>query len=204
MAGCHHRLNGHEFEWTWSWYWTGRPAVLQSVGLQRVGHDWVTELNWTEDFHGFAPLPCVYVGSQLSLAVSLWGKQSKPLPKLRSMYVTLNDLISSLVDPFNLRLGSIFLCPLLSSLPYTLTVFIFWPCYIVCGILVPQPWIEPAPPALKHGILSTGLPGKSWGKSWDFIILVLSGVPVCDESPSDILFHISIILILQQMLSSNM
>ena len=25
---------------------TGRPSVLQSMGLQRVGHDWVTELNW--------------------------------------------------------------------------------------------------------------------------------------------------------------
>ena len=41
-------------QWTWvwasfgSWWWTGRPAVLQSMGLQRVGHDWVTELKWTE------------------------------------------------------------------------------------------------------------------------------------------------------------
>ena len=38
-------------QWTWvwissgSWWWTGRPGVLQSMGLQRVGHDWVTELN---------------------------------------------------------------------------------------------------------------------------------------------------------------
>ena len=28
-----------------SWWWTGRPGVLQSMGLQRVGHDWVTEQN---------------------------------------------------------------------------------------------------------------------------------------------------------------
>ena len=27
---------------------TGRPGVLQFMGSQRVGHDWVTELNWTE------------------------------------------------------------------------------------------------------------------------------------------------------------
>ena len=27
-----------------SWWWTGRPGVLQSIGSQRVGHDWVTEL----------------------------------------------------------------------------------------------------------------------------------------------------------------
>ena len=37
--------------WTWvwassgSWWWTGRPGVLQSMGLQRVRHDWGTELN---------------------------------------------------------------------------------------------------------------------------------------------------------------
>ena len=37
-------------QWTWvwinsgSWWWTGRPAMLQSMGLQRVGHDWATEL----------------------------------------------------------------------------------------------------------------------------------------------------------------
>ena len=31
-----------------SWWWTGRASVLQSVGLQRVGHDRATELNWTE------------------------------------------------------------------------------------------------------------------------------------------------------------
>ena len=27
-----------------SWWWTGKPGVLQSMGLQRVGHDWATEL----------------------------------------------------------------------------------------------------------------------------------------------------------------
>ena len=31
-----------------SWWWTGRPGMLQFMGSQRVGHDWVTELNWTE------------------------------------------------------------------------------------------------------------------------------------------------------------
>ena len=41
-------------QWTWvwinsrSWWWTGRPGMLQSMGSQMVGHDWVTELNWTE------------------------------------------------------------------------------------------------------------------------------------------------------------
>ena len=29
-----------------SWWWTGRPGVLQSIGSQRAGRNWVTELNW--------------------------------------------------------------------------------------------------------------------------------------------------------------
>ena len=47
MAGWHHWLDGR---WVWvnsgSWWWTGRPGMLQFMGLQRVGHNWVTELNW--------------------------------------------------------------------------------------------------------------------------------------------------------------
>ena len=30
-----------------SWWWTGRPGMLWFMGPQRVGHDWVTELNWS-------------------------------------------------------------------------------------------------------------------------------------------------------------
>ena len=43
---------GSPTQWTWvwvnsgSWWWTGRPGELQSMVSQRVGHDWVTELNW--------------------------------------------------------------------------------------------------------------------------------------------------------------
>ena len=41
-------------QWTWvwvnsrSWWWTDKPGMLQSMGSQRDGHDWATELNWTE------------------------------------------------------------------------------------------------------------------------------------------------------------
>ena len=41
-------------QWTWvwvnyrNWWWTGKPGMLQSIASQRVRHDWVTELNWTE------------------------------------------------------------------------------------------------------------------------------------------------------------
>ena len=39
-------------QWTWiwvssgSWWWTGKPGVLQSMGSQRVRHDWLTVLYW--------------------------------------------------------------------------------------------------------------------------------------------------------------
>ena len=45
MVGWHHQLNGHEFRVnSKSWWWTGKPGVLRFMGLQRVGHDWMTEL----------------------------------------------------------------------------------------------------------------------------------------------------------------
>ena len=55
MIGWHHWLDRHELEQalTGGW-WTGRPGVLQSMGLQRVRHDWATELtDWgnSKTFH---------------------------------------------------------------------------------------------------------------------------------------------------------
>jgi len=41
-------------QWTWVWenskncWWTGRLGVLKFMGSQRAGHNWATELNWTE------------------------------------------------------------------------------------------------------------------------------------------------------------
>ena len=44
------------FRWIQQWLtlawkipWTEEPGRLQSMGSQRVGHDWVTELNWLTD-----------------------------------------------------------------------------------------------------------------------------------------------------------
>ena len=51
-----------QWMWVWvssrSWWWTGRPGVLQSVGSQRVGHDWATEL--TESKLSPCWMLCVY------------------------------------------------------------------------------------------------------------------------------------------------
>ena len=77
--------------WTWVWarsgsgWWTRKPGVLQSMGLQRVGHEWATELNcvgkipyrrkwqpipvflpgeshWQRSLAGYSPLGCSQTG----------------------------------------------------------------------------------------------------------------------------------------------
>ena len=56
---------------TWVWvnsgslWWTGRPGVLWFMGSQRLGHDWVTELNW-RDFLQVKLLPSWHKNSCLS------------------------------------------------------------------------------------------------------------------------------------------
>ena len=79
-------------QWTWvwvnsrNWWWTEEPGVLQSMGLQRVRHDWVTELNWTELlFSSYLPpwrrewqstpvfLPGEFHGQRSLMGYSPWG-----------------------------------------------------------------------------------------------------------------------------------
>ena len=74
-------------QWTWvwvnfgSWWWTGRPGVLQSMGSQRVRHDWVTELNWYQTLRGqvcslvnenldASELLCLEVGMKIWISAS--------------------------------------------------------------------------------------------------------------------------------------
>ena len=37
---------------SWSWWWIGKPAVLQSLLLQRVEPNWGTEMNWIKFISG--------------------------------------------------------------------------------------------------------------------------------------------------------
>ena len=60
MLGWHQQLNGWVLVSSGSWWWTGRPGVLQSMGWQRVGHNWVTELI----------LRCIYVKSEVKMLVT--------------------------------------------------------------------------------------------------------------------------------------
>ena len=69
MTADWHGWMASRTQWTWawassgSWWWTGNPGVLQSMGSQRVGHDWVTELGeccyWCEFL--FRPLKLLLI-----------------------------------------------------------------------------------------------------------------------------------------------
>ena len=40
-----------------SGWWTGRPGMLQFMGSQRVGHDWATDLIWSDVWNRQLGLP---------------------------------------------------------------------------------------------------------------------------------------------------
>ena len=76
--------------WTWvcvnsgSWWWTGRPGVLRFIGSQRVGHDWATELNWTEVLQAISRWVKVYDRMCESyiqvLCCFIWGSWGPVIP----------------------------------------------------------------------------------------------------------------------------
>ena len=79
---------------------------------------------------------------------------------------------------------------------HTFFFFLYWSWHLVCRILVPQPGIEPLPPAFKYGVLTTGLPKKSstftlWHVAscspsiiyWDFPFSTKQSWHLCQKSP---------------------
>ena len=79
--------------WTWvwassgNWWWTGKPGVLQSMGLQRVWHDWAAELNLYRKFSSETGFSFLFIFKYNFIRVSLlpcglfsrWGKQGYSL-----------------------------------------------------------------------------------------------------------------------------
>ena len=59
-----------------SGWWTGKPSVLQFMGSQRVGHDWVIELNWSAYLR---LLMFLNYGAVKTLESPLNSKEIKPI-----------------------------------------------------------------------------------------------------------------------------
>ena len=109
--------------WVWvnsgSWWWTRRPGVLQSMGLQRVGHEWATELNWTEDSQKEGdPLtsprssstwrhPCLAFSPQLKAKVT---GISDPETSLQAKLLVVVSLATHITGAENARWAEIHAC----------------------------------------------------------------------------------------------
>ena len=110
--------------WTWvwvdsrSWLWTGRPGLLWFMGLQKVGHNWVTELNWTVDkpLKNFALLQiCMYQYNSEPPWSPLSGHRAvdSPCPRKVPQIILFRNCYSCL-NLTSLLLGNTFLISTLS------------------------------------------------------------------------------------------
>ena len=93
-----------------SWWWTGKPGMPQSMGSQRVGHDWVTELNWFPLWAPGEEVVVVLVFRVLRHSVNTcWMKECMNEGKNRS----LND-----IKEVGLR-QDLLVAPIRKTLPFT-------------------------------------------------------------------------------------
>ena len=81
-----------------SWWWTGKPGVPQSMGWQRVGHNWVTELNWTATAPSTKASSSVDTFLQATILIVLFFS----LSEIDYIWITFkfNALISIFEGPF--------------------------------------------------------------------------------------------------------
>ena len=89
------------------WWWTGKPGLLQSMGLQSVGHDWATE----QQHHKQSPNATIPVGIFCLMAIKLGCKPGKAFhsPLSRPTVLTLlSSLINFILLPLASRLEVLF------------------------------------------------------------------------------------------------
>ena len=136
-------------QWRWVWvsserWWgilhAGMPGMLQSMGLQRVGHDWATELNWGITY--------VFIYTRAM------GRIIFPMPFTLASW-DLNSLLFLNIYLFRLCWVLVALCRI-----FVVFAALGLSCFLGCGISVPWPLIKPTSPAPQEGFLTTGPPRK--------------------------------------------
>ena len=134
MVGWHHWLNGREFEQLWETVKEREPGVLQSMGSQRVGHDWATEQQQQQQ-RPQSPSTLLQIAGLPSFS---W---------LSCCYCTW-DLLG--------------LCEISCRGAWTLVVGHRLSSCSACGILVPWVGIEPALPASPGDFQPLESPHRSY------------------------------------------
>ena len=127
----------HSSTLAWKIPWTEGPGGLQSTGLLRVRHDWVTSLSLFTFMHWrrkWQPTPVFLPGE--SQGRGAWWAAVYGVTQCRTRLKWLSSSSSPcLKGPF------IYL--------FIYLIFLIWLCCTACGILVPQPGIQPTSPALE-------------------------------------------------------
>ena len=144
-----------EFGQTGSWWWTGGPGVLQSIGSQRVGHNWATELNnlrWAwENFMALSPRALYHKDHLQSAHYMAQEPRSSSHPRLLSLHCAFRDNIQ--------QKNCFYKC---------LTGLSWWPrgkepaCQ--CSTQGFSPWVGKIPWRRKWQPTPVFLPGKSHGQ----------------------------------------
>ena len=153
---------------TWVWmdsgscWWTGRPGMLWFMRSQRVGHDWVTELNWTE--------LCLKVWDKPTCHFSLTVR-SLMLPHVSYSFVFI--IIRHISFTFlNFDYWSPFPSPYTCPLAFLSIHSLFYPCFSVLGYL----WLN-SPQFLKRELIVSRAPSPMELKS-RYIWIQSIGKPV--------------------------
>ena len=123
-------------QWTWvwvnsrSWWWTGRPGMLPSMGSKRDGHEWVTELNWTELILPQTPLP-----SRPPQSI----EQSSLCYTVNHCWLSILNIALSACPPQTPWLSLTFHWVLLYQMLYLVFLMHLW-CHLLKGMFCPSPF----------------------------------------------------------------
>ena len=139
----------------WRIPWTEEPGGPQSIGLQRVGHDWVTKHRQPRIGLPYCPVFMVQLFAQMSWKLN---------PYIKNWNTHVNDsFIFILVINFGC-IGSSLLCRLFCSCGVQAVQCGFSACGTRASHRMwdlPRPGIELVTPALEDRFLTTGPAGKS-------------------------------------------
>ena len=84
--------------WTWvwvnsgSWWWTGRPGVLWFMGSQRVGHDWATDLIWSDQTFSINFKSGDFISLNVTFTRFHWKLRDLELQQIPSLFYNENSL----------------------------------------------------------------------------------------------------------------
>jgi len=117
----------------WELVMDREPGVLQSMGSQRVGHNWTTELNWTESY--------IFSDTKIGTNSLSWAYSVFSVAHL--MFSSAIQSCPTLCDPMNCSMPGL---PVHHQLPESTQTHVYW---VGDAIQLSYPLSSPSPPVLN-------------------------------------------------------